>query len=229
MCSTCGLCCFFVLVVIFALCASHEGGMYISQEDLEQFISTCDGSPPPQEVAQLFREVSPSITYPPQPLPHSNLRRQPASGVVTGLKILLTWVDLGLCPPQLKSINGFLKEHKTMNYELIWFLKSVFIEASTFPSNLLPSYLVVKICLSVSASVSVYLLFCIKDDRASYEQFCSWLLKHSHVMKLSAWLLQDSNKPGLRLSDESDTPTFYQTLAGVTHCKTIFGGRGLSQ
>ncbi|XP_022103734.1 ubiquitin carboxyl-terminal hydrolase 32-like isoform X2 [Acanthaster planci] len=99
------------LKFIFALCASHDGGMYISQEDLEQFISTCDGSPPPQEVAQLFRE----------------------------------------------------------------------------------------------------------DDRASYEQFCSWLLKHSHVMKLSAWLLQDSNKPGLRLSDESDTPTFYQTLAGVTH------------
>ncbi|XP_033627039.1 ubiquitin carboxyl-terminal hydrolase 32-like isoform X1 [Asterias rubens] len=99
------------LKFIFALCACQENGMYISQEDVEQFISTCDGNTPPQEVAQLFRE----------------------------------------------------------------------------------------------------------DDRVSYEQFCSWLLKHSHVMKLSAWLLQDSNKPGLRLSDESDTPTFYQTLAGVTH------------
>ena len=38
-------------------------------------------------------------------------------------------------------------------------------------------------------------------------------------MKLSAWLLQDVNKAGLRLSDESETPTFYQTLAGVTHCE----------
>merc|ERR1712002_910536 len=56
-----------------------------------------------------------------------------------------------------------------------------------------------------------------ESDRVSFDQFCSWLLKHSHVMKLSAWLLQDSTKQGLRLSDESDTPTFYQTLAGVTH------------
>ncbi|XP_071486831.1 ubiquitin carboxyl-terminal hydrolase 32-like [Diadema antillarum] len=54
-------------------------------------------------------------------------------------------------------------------------------------------------------------------DRVSYEQFCSWLLQRNHVMKLSAWLLQDHAKQGLRLSDESDTPTFYQTLAGVTH------------
>ena len=46
-------------------------------------------------------------------------------------------------------------------------------------------------------------------------------MKNSDVMKLSAWLLQDSAKQGLRLSDESDTPTFYQTLAGVTHCKFI--------
>ncbi|XP_030848149.1 ubiquitin carboxyl-terminal hydrolase 32 isoform X3 [Strongylocentrotus purpuratus] len=56
-----------------------------------------------------------------------------------------------------------------------------------------------------------------ESDRVSYEQFCSWLMKNSDVMKLSAWLLQDSAKQGLRLSDESDTPTFYQTLAGVTH------------
>ncbi|XP_071850144.1 ubiquitin carboxyl-terminal hydrolase 32-like isoform X3 [Apostichopus japonicus] len=55
------------------------------------------------------------------------------------------------------------------------------------------------------------------DPRVSYEQFCSWLLRNIHVMKLSAWLLEEGSRKGLRLSDESDTPTFYQTLAGVTH------------
>lgn len=96
---------------IFSIIAHHEDGYYVARVDIETFIAACDGSPPPSDLAQLFRN----------------------------------------------------------------------------------------------------------DPRVSYEQFCSWLLRNSHVMKLSAWLLEDGGRKGLRLSDESDTPTFYQTLAGVTH------------
>ncbi|XP_071945533.1 ubiquitin carboxyl-terminal hydrolase 32-like isoform X2 [Antedon mediterranea] len=58
-------------------------------------------------------------------------------------------------------------------------------------------------------------------EHVSYEQFCSWLLNHTGVMKISSWLLEDTQHQGLRLSDDGDTPTFYQTLAGVTHLEEV--------
>ncbi|XP_077995197.1 ubiquitin carboxyl-terminal hydrolase 32-like isoform X2 [Glandiceps talaboti] len=55
------------------------------------------------------------------------------------------------------------------------------------------------------------------SDRVMYEQFKHWVLANLEATTLTRWLLQDGGTMGIRLSDESDTPTFYQTLAGVTH------------
>ena len=54
-------------------------------------------------------------------------------------------------------------------------------------------------------------------DRASWEEFRDWVRTNSHATSLSRWLL--SEPCSVSLSNEHETPTFYQTLAGVTHCK----------
>lgn len=59
-------------------------------------------------------------------------------------------------------------------------------------------------------------LFSEKDrDRATYEEFKDWLREHPDATSLSRWLL--SEPCTVTLSNELETPTFYQTLAGVTH------------
>ncbi|CAL1537349.1 unnamed protein product, partial [Lymnaea stagnalis] len=52
-------------------------------------------------------------------------------------------------------------------------------------------------------------------DQVSYEQFSQWLKLHPDATVISKWLLVESSS--LSLSGDHDTPTFYQTLAGVTH------------
>ncbi|XP_023716699.1 ubiquitin carboxyl-terminal hydrolase 32 isoform X2 [Cryptotermes secundus] len=52
-------------------------------------------------------------------------------------------------------------------------------------------------------------------DRATYEEFRDWLMAHPDATSLSRWLL--SEPCTVTLSNELETPTFYQTLAGVTH------------
>ncbi|XP_059179325.1 ubiquitin carboxyl-terminal hydrolase 32-like isoform X2 [Physella acuta] len=54
-----------------------------------------------------------------------------------------------------------------------------------------------------------------ESDQVSYEQFSYWLKGHPDATIISKWLLLES--ASLSLSGEHDTPTFYQTLAGVTH------------
>lgn len=54
-------------------------------------------------------------------------------------------------------------------------------------------------------------------DKASYEEFRDWLRSNANATSLSRWLL--SEPCSVSLSNEHETPTFYQTLAGVTHCK----------
>lgn len=54
-------------------------------------------------------------------------------------------------------------------------------------------------------------------DRLSFEEFSSWLLKNPDVTTLTRWLLIVSNGCSMQLTDSSETPTFYQTLASVTH------------
>lgn len=52
------------------------------------------------------------------------------------------------------------------------------------------------------------------SDRVSFDQFKQWIMRHERATVLSRWLLVDS---GVNLSTELETPTFYQSLAGVTH------------
>lgn len=53
-----------------------------------------------------------------------------------------------------------------------------------------------------------------QSDRVTYEQFKSWIIAHKKATVLSKWLLLES---GVNLSTELETPTFFQSLAGVTH------------
>ncbi|XP_055612922.1 ubiquitin carboxyl-terminal hydrolase 32 [Uranotaenia lowii] len=53
-----------------------------------------------------------------------------------------------------------------------------------------------------------------QNDRVSFEQFKSWIQIYKGATVLSKWLLQDTS---VSLSSELETPTFYQSLAGVTH------------
>ncbi|RVE51242.1 hypothetical protein evm_004046 [Chilo suppressalis] len=50
-------------------------------------------------------------------------------------------------------------------------------------------------------------------EKVTFEQFRSWLLIHKDATVLSQWLLSG----GGHVVPDLETPTFYQTLAGVTH------------
>ena len=52
------------------------------------------------------------------------------------------------------------------------------------------------------------------SSSVSFDQFRSWVLIHKSATVLSKWLLVDSC---VSLSSDLETPTFYQSLAGVTH------------
>lgn len=52
-------------------------------------------------------------------------------------------------------------------------------------------------------------------DRVTYEQFRTWIGSHKKATVLSKWLLLESGVT--QLSTELETPTFFQSLAGVTH------------
>ncbi|KAJ0172880.1 hypothetical protein K1T71_011056 [Dendrolimus kikuchii] len=49
-------------------------------------------------------------------------------------------------------------------------------------------------------------------EKVTFDQFRSWLLIHKDATVLSKWLLSEAN-----VAQELETPTFYQSLAGVTH------------
>ncbi|XP_023612599.1 ubiquitin carboxyl-terminal hydrolase 32 isoform X5 [Myotis lucifugus] len=54
-----------------------------------------------------------------------------------------------------------------------------------------------------------------EGEKVNYEKFRNWLLLNKEAFTFSRWLL--SGGVYVTLTDDSDTPTFYQTLAGVTH------------
>lgn len=51
----------------------------------------------------------------------------------------------------------------------------------------------------------------------TFETFSQWLETHPNSLGVSSWLLSPNETGGLALINRLDTPTFYQTLAGVTH------------
>lgn len=68
----------------------------------------------------------------------------------------------------------------------------------------------------LDGEVPVSLKQCFIDtEKVNYERFRTWLLQNKEAFTLSRWLL--SGGVCVTLTDDSDTPTFYQTLAGVTH------------
>uniref|UniRef100_A0A671LES1 Ubiquitin carboxyl-terminal hydrolase 32 n=1 Tax=Sinocyclocheilus anshuiensis TaxID=1608454 RepID=A0A671LES1_9TELE len=69
---------------------------------------------------------------------------------------------------------------------------------------------------SVDGEVPPSLRKCFTEgEKVNYEKFKSWLLQNKDAFTFSRWLL--SGGVCVTLTDDSDTPTFYQTLAGVTH------------
>ncbi|XP_025837544.1 ubiquitin carboxyl-terminal hydrolase 32 isoform X2 [Agrilus planipennis] len=57
-------------------------------------------------------------------------------------------------------------------------------------------------------------LFGIGQDKVGFDHFHAWIQYNKSATILSRWLLAN---PCVSLSSELETPTFYQTLAGVTH------------
>ncbi|XP_060064706.1 ubiquitin carboxyl-terminal hydrolase 32-like [Ylistrum balloti] len=55
----------------------------------------------------------------------------------------------------------------------------------------------------------------LESDQVGFDQFRSWLYHHPDATIITKWLLMEPMT--ISLSNDTDTPTFYQTLAGVTH------------
>lgn len=55
----------------------------------------------------------------------------------------------------------------------------------------------------------------LQSDQVSFESFYRWVRDHAEALSMTRWLLKDTDT--LSMSTELQTPTFYQTLAGVTH------------
>lgn len=53
-----------------------------------------------------------------------------------------------------------------------------------------------------------------QSDRITFEQFRAWIIHNRDATVLSNWLLVELC---VSLTSELETPTFYQSLAGVTH------------
>uniref|UniRef100_A0A8C7JGE0 ubiquitinyl hydrolase 1 n=1 Tax=Oncorhynchus kisutch TaxID=8019 RepID=A0A8C7JGE0_ONCKI len=64
-------------------------------------------------------------------------------------------------------------------------------------------------------NLHLFCYFLYQGEKVNYEKFKSWLLQNKDAFTFSRWLL--SSGVCVTLTDDSDTPTFYQTLAGVTH------------
>ncbi|XP_078535928.1 ubiquitin carboxyl-terminal hydrolase 32 isoform X1 [Lissotriton helveticus] len=68
----------------------------------------------------------------------------------------------------------------------------------------------------VDGEVPISLKKCFSEsEKVNYDKFRNWLLQNKEAFTFSRWLL--SGGIYVTLTDDSDTPTFYQTLAGVTH------------
>ncbi|KAE8624792.1 hypothetical protein XENTR_v10006050 [Xenopus tropicalis] len=68
----------------------------------------------------------------------------------------------------------------------------------------------------VDGEVPLSLKKCFAEgEKVNYDKFRNWLLQNKDAFTFSRWLL--SGGVFVTLTDDSDTPTFYQTLAGVTH------------
>ncbi|XP_050309006.1 ubiquitin carboxyl-terminal hydrolase 32 isoform X2 [Anthonomus grandis grandis] len=67
---------------------------------------------------------------------------------------------------------------------------------------------------NISWDRTIMSLFGVGQDKVGFEDFKAWIKYNKDSTILSKWLLSN---PCVSLSSEVETPTFYQTLAGVTH------------
>ncbi|EDV97503.1 ubiquitin carboxyl-terminal hydrolase 32 isoform X2 [Drosophila grimshawi] len=81
---------------------------------------------------------------------------------------------------------------------------------STDTGYIIKSDYVRNVSLAPFESVSLFA----QGDRVNFEQFQDWIVQHRNATVLSRWLLADNC---VSLTSELETPTFYQSLAGVTH------------
>ncbi|KAH8388821.1 hypothetical protein KR215_000251 [Drosophila sulfurigaster] len=102
----------------------------------------------------------------------------------------------------LVLITGGTQEEKT---KFLWNLYCN--DAGTY---IIKSEYVRNVSLAPFESVSLFA----QSERANFEQFQDWIIKHRNATVLSNWLLADNC---VSLTSELETPTFYQSLAGVTH------------
>ncbi|KAJ7308868.1 hypothetical protein JRQ81_008142 [Phrynocephalus forsythii] len=105
--------------------------------------------------------------------------------------------------------------------ERVTFLRPCFLDIFSLFTNESGSYVVreemEKMLLVVDGRVPDSLKKCFAEgEKVNYEKFRHWLLQNKEAFTFSRWLL--SGGVYVTLTDDSDTPTFYQTLAGVTHC-----------
>ena len=59
----------------------------------------------------------------------------------------------------------------------------------------------------------------LQAEKLTYEEFRAWLLENQDATSITRWLLCTAGTASNSLASPVDTPTFYQTLAGVTHCE----------
>lgn len=71
------------------------------------------------------------------------------------------------------------------------------------------------------------IFFWFQRDQVTFEQFRLWIFQHPGATIITKWLLMEDIT--ISLSNDTDTPTFYQTLAGVTHCKFQHHGNHIFQ
>nr|XP_026488926.1 ubiquitin carboxyl-terminal hydrolase 32 isoform X1 [Vanessa tameamea] len=81
------------------------------------------------------------------------------------------------------------------------FAKALHLENTSLPIN--EAHGTIEILTSLFGS----------GEKVTFDQFRSWLLIHKDATVLSKWLLYDRSN----VIQDLETPTFYQSLAGVTH------------
>lgn len=93
-----------------------------------------------------------------------------------------------------------------------YILKSDFVEALTIEKSSLIS--IKSHRNDINLHILVTTLFGGQGDKINFETFRSWLLMRKNATVFSNWLLIE---PTVNLTSDLETPTFYQSLAGVTH------------
>ena len=73
----------------------------------------------------------------------------------------------------------------------------------------------------LSTNIYKYCFASSQSDQVNFDTFYQWVRTHPDATIITKWLLMEQS--AISLSNDMETPTFYQTLAGVTHCELLYG------